>query len=191
MRANLILASLTLVLSCPLPGLADTRQLGAHEHGHGRLDIAVEGGTVQLELVAPGDDLVGFEHAPSTPEQTAAIDKAKAILADPIALLGIPAAAGCTLAKAQIETRPEGEEPAEETTTGAAAPAETGEHSEFHASYTLECASPKALTGLKPSYFRAFAGAKELDVSLIAGGGQNKYEATAEAPDVDFGGLVQ
>ena len=38
------------------------RQLGAHEHGHGNFNIAIEGKSVSMELEAPGADIVGFEH---------------------------------------------------------------------------------------------------------------------------------
>ncbi len=50
------------------------RQLGAHVHGHGHLNIAIEGKTVSMELEVPGADVVGFEHEPSTPDQKAALE---------------------------------------------------------------------------------------------------------------------
>ena len=39
------------------------RELDAHQHGHGSLTIAIEGGQVQMALEVPGADIVGFEHA--------------------------------------------------------------------------------------------------------------------------------
>ena len=42
------------------------RQLGAHVHGHGRLNIAIEDKTVSIELEARGADIVGFEHEAAT-----------------------------------------------------------------------------------------------------------------------------
>ena len=50
----------------------ERRELGAHEHGHSTLTIAVEGTRVAMELSAPGADIVGFEHAAETDEQKAA-----------------------------------------------------------------------------------------------------------------------
>ena len=67
------------------------RQLGAHVHGHGRLNIAIEGKKISLELEVPGADIVGFEHEPSTPDQKAAIAEGRAKLADALALFS-PAA---------------------------------------------------------------------------------------------------
>ena len=58
----------------------DHRELGPHVHGHGTLNIAVDDKAVSMELEVPGMDLVGFEHAASTEDQKAAVDKAKAQL---------------------------------------------------------------------------------------------------------------
>ena len=72
-----------------LPASAEEhRQLGAHVHGHGHLNIAIEGKKLTMELEVPGADIVGFEHEPSTPEQKAAVQQAKAKLADALALFG-------------------------------------------------------------------------------------------------------
>ena len=46
-----------------------------------------------MELVAPGMDIVGFEHVASTDEQKAAVEKAKAKLTDVLSVFKLPAAA--------------------------------------------------------------------------------------------------
>lgn len=74
---------------------AETRQMHAHEHGVGDLSIAIEGASVVMELLVPGADIVGFEYAAQTDADKAKIDAAIAVLADPVALFGVPTAAGC------------------------------------------------------------------------------------------------
>ncbi|WP_298842378.1 DUF2796 domain-containing protein [uncultured Roseobacter sp.] len=89
-----------------LPALAEeTRQMDAHEHGVGALNIAVDGTTVLMELTAPGADIVGFEYAASSAEDRRAVDAAVAALATPMDLFVVPAAAGCsvTAARAALE----------------------------------------------------------------------------------------
>lgn len=78
--------AVVLSLSLAAPALADDghRELGAHVHGHGTLNIAVETTRVELELEAPGMDIVGFEHEAKTAEHKAAIEAAKAKLKDPL-----------------------------------------------------------------------------------------------------------
>ena len=52
-----------------LPAFVATSLLAnerAHEHGVGTLSIAVEGNDVEIEMVVPGADVVGFEHPPSS-----------------------------------------------------------------------------------------------------------------------------
>ena len=100
------------------PAHAQQRQAGAHEHGRGTLNIALEGSRLSMELEAPGADIVGFEHKAKTQKQKAAVEKAKKQLAAPQALFELPAAAGCVLRGGQrrarerrARPRPRGQEP--------------------------------------------------------------------------------
>jgi hypothetical protein len=169
------------------------RQLGPHQHGHGSLQIAVEGHRVSMELEAPGADIAGFEHEPSTPEQNATLAKAKATLADPLALFKLPASAGCKVTEAKVEIErghhhhDEAKEP--DKPAAAAEPAEA-EHSGFDVDYILECASPQALTGIEFDYFKAFPNARELSVVLTTAKGQTKLDVSREKPVIDLGGLI-
>lgn len=93
----------------------ESRELDAHEHGVGALNIAFEGDTVAMEFTAPGADIVGFEYAAESTEDRAAIDDAVAILAKPLDLFVLPAAAECTVvqASASLESEDDHEEHAE------------------------------------------------------------------------------
>ncbi len=82
---------------------SETRELDAHQHGHGALNIAVEGGVMAMELEVPGADIVGFEHPAESAEDRAAIDAAIAKLAKPLELFVIPSDAGCTVTAANVE----------------------------------------------------------------------------------------
>ena len=119
---------------------AQHRELGAHQHGHGTLNIAIEGHKVSMELEVPGADIVGFEHAAKTKAQQAAVEKAKAQLAAPLSLFVLPAAAGCSVKEAnvKIEGADEHDQRAK-AGQGAARTTQMHEHSEFHAEYALEC----------------------------------------------------
>jgi len=71
------------------------RALGAHEHGHGQLNIAVEGRIAIMELRVPGFDLVGFEHEARTEQARSAVAAALAQLRRPADLFAWPVSAGC------------------------------------------------------------------------------------------------
>jgi hypothetical protein len=191
MRKYFIIAAV-MAFSVPAIAAAEHRELGPHEHGHGKLNIAVEGNRVSMELEAPGADIVGFEHEASTPDQKAAVEKAKAALGDALGVFKLPAGAGCKLAEAQVAIQAEDEH--EHVDSGALQEEAKRDdekdehyHSEFHVSYALDCASPAKLTGIEFKYFDLFAGARELDVNLVTPKGQTSYEVTREAPTLDLG----
>lgn len=85
----------------------EARELDAHEHGVGALNIAVDGNAVVMEFRAPGADIVGFEYAAESAEDRAAIDEAVATLARPLELFVFPEAAACSVTQASAELESE------------------------------------------------------------------------------------
>jgi hypothetical protein len=187
-----------------LPAAAEERrELGAHEHGHSVLNIAIEGGSIAMELIAPGADIVGFEHAASTAEQRAAVEQADAVLADPLTLFVLPAAAGCALESAVVALETEDHEDENEHDADAEEHADVEDHdaegeehgreashSEFHAEYAISCASPDHLGSIGFAFFEPFPGAREIEVTVITENGQTRYEVERAAPRIDLKGLI-
>lgn len=161
------------------------REMKAHEHGRGKLDIAIEGNRVTLELDTPAADILGFESAATTPEQKAAVAEAKARLAEPLKLFVLPAAAGCTVARSEVEID------VEDHSDHAAKPGDHAhEHADVEAEYELTCTAPAALTSIAFDFFQAFKGAQSLEVSLITDKGQTSRSVTREKPRLDLIGLM-
>jgi len=85
--------------------LANTeRQLGSHEHGHAKLNIAISDDQVLAELISPAANIVGFEHAPESEADHEAIESAAETLRNGESLLVFSAAAGCQLTDADVES---------------------------------------------------------------------------------------
>jgi len=106
MRLTTSLALLTASIStlASTQTIAQTeRELGSHEHGSAFLNIAVDDNQVFLELETPWDNLVGFEHAPSTDEQHELVDNAMALLNKPEQLFSLDGG-GCTVHDAIVES---------------------------------------------------------------------------------------
>lgn len=194
-----MVAMILLVGCCSAyPAVAqERRELGPHQHGHGTLNIAIEGARVSMELDVPGADIVGFEHAATTKAQLAAMDKAKAQLAAPLALFVFPAAAGCSVKEANVKIEgsegSKGDQKSAEVASGDKAhgkddPAQ--QHSDFNADYALECTSIGALTSIEFPYFRMFSGAEELEVNVITPKGQSKFEVKRNKPRIDLTGMM-
>ncbi len=183
---------LTSVVACVAfsASAEEHRQLGAHVHGQGRLNIAIEDKTVSIALEVPGADIVGFEHEATTSEQKAAIEKAKAKLADGLSLFTPAAAADCTQTSAKVSVEAEHEDEHDAKSAKPDAKEEGHHHSEFQAEYAFECASPARLTSMTFGYFKAFPDAQELDVSLISPKGQSSYEVKRDKPSLDLTGIM-
>ena len=194
------------------PAFAEgSREQGAHEHGLGALNIAVDGSTIAMEFHAPGADIVGFEYAAETAEDRAAIDAAVATLAKPLDLFVFPAAAECSVTKASAGLELESEDHAEHghddhdehdehddhakedahadhDDHSDHADAEQG-HTEFHAEYVLTCGNPDAINQIEFAYFAAFENALELDVQILNSSGAQAFEVPRDAPVLDLRGM--
>ena len=194
-----------IALSTIPPALAeDTRQLDAHEHGVGTLDIAIEKSTVTMEFHAPGADIVGFEYEAKSDADLAAIASATAILGAPLDLFIIPDATACKVMKVHAELESEddhdehndeahddhakeghddhAEDGHDDNDEGHKEHAEEPGHTEFHAEYTLTCENLDALTEITFAYFETFPNAKEVEVQIITAKGAQAFEVEHDAP---------
>lgn len=87
-----------------------TREMAAHVHGVGALNIAFDQGTIAMEFHAPGADIVGFEYAAKTDADLAAIKTAIATLETPNTVFTLPEGANCTLTESHAALKSEGDE---------------------------------------------------------------------------------
>lgn len=104
-----LIPSLAFALTATTGFAEDTRQLDAHEHGVGQLDIAIEGNQIAMEFHAPGADIVGFEYEAKSEEDKAKIAAGIEALESPLALFVLPADAGCSVTHAHAELEGEGD----------------------------------------------------------------------------------
>jgi hypothetical protein len=162
----------------------------AHEHGVARLDIGVEAGRITLNLEVPLEDLVGFERAPRTEAERAAVAAALARLQDVDKVVRVDGSAGCGPGKASLvapawgvaatPARADGAassvKPAETTRAASApTPAAREAHGDLEATYEFRCSNaPRAghveLAGL----MEAFARLRRVEVQAVTPRGQMK-----------------
>ena len=127
--------------------------LGAHEHGVGRLNAALDGKTLELELESPAMNLVGFEHVATSDADKAKVAAVRAQLEKPLALFNLPTAAGCVVENQELESPLFGDKPDADDDHDEDAKDEDGhehhhDHSEIHAHYQFTCATSAALKSL-------------------------------------------
>lgn len=178
----------------------------AHVHGVGKLNLAIDGGIVEMELTAPAADIVGFEHKPKDDADHAALDAAVAALGKASDLFVLPEDGGCKLTEVEIESgliddehddhahgdkhdddHAHGNKHEDDHAHGDHAEDHDEEHADFEAHYVLTCSDPGALTHMDVRYFEVFPAAQELDVQAITPGrGQIKAELTRGDPHLEF-----
>ena len=192
-----LLPLIALAVATTTPVFAEkTRQLDAHEHGVGQLDIAFDGNQISMELHAPGADIVSFEYAAESAEDRAKVDAAVAMLARPLDLFVLTEAAGCTIVQASAELESEEGQADHEDEHDDHEDADHQEknvgeagHTEFHAEYLLACADPGAVTEITFTYFDVFPNALEVEVQLISNKGATSFEVERDAPTLDLRGM--
>jgi hypothetical protein len=188
MRTPLLALALTLM---SLSALAQVREQGAHEHGAARLDIAWVDGVLELQLDGPAFNFLGFERAPGSLEEMAAVDAARAALADPTALYSLAAAAACVALAPNVTT------PLPEAVAASAAsdrPEAVADHDHDHAhahehdhdhdhdhahdhadaahsswraQQRFRCGQPDALDALELQLFARFPALQRIDYQLL------------------------
>lgn len=188
----------------------ETREMGAHEHGSGVLNVAVEGNAIAMELEVPGFDIVGFEYEAESDADKAAIETALATLGDPTALFALPDAAGCSVVEASAELHEEEhdhdeahdhddhedhDEHAEGDHDNHEEHAEGDHddhdeheesHAEFHAEYLITCDAIENATRVEILYFNVFENAEQLNVQLVTDKGATSSTVTGDAPELDL-----
>jgi hypothetical protein len=166
--------------------------LGAHEHGVGRLNAALDGKTLELELESPAMNLVGFEHVATSDADKAKVAASRAQLEQPLALFNLPKAAGCVVENQELESPLFGDKPDADDDHDEDAKDEDGhehhhDHSEIHAHYQFTCATPAALKSLDlANIFTRFPATQKIQVQLIGPSGQQGVEVTAKAAALKF-----
>ena len=166
--------------------------LGAHEHGVARLNAALDGQTLELELDSPAMNLVGFEHVATSDADKAKVDAARARLEQPLALFNLPKAAGCVVENQELESplfgdKPDADDDHDEDTKDEEGHEHHHDHSEIHARYQFTCATPTALKSLDlANIFTSFPATRIIQVQLISPSGQQGVEVTDKAASLKF-----
>lgn len=147
---------------------------GAHVHGASQLNIALDGKQLSLQLRGALHNFVGFEHAPETVEETAALNAVNADLRNTAGLV-LPASAKCVQASTQVKVPHVDAAPAQD------APANV------LAEWQFDCANPEAISSLDfAPWFARFPLTEEIEVQWINAATQGGGELNAESTVATF-----
>ena len=192
--------SLSFLVACMALAASAAHAGKAHEHGVVRLDVSVEGSTLNIDMLAPLDNWLGFERAPRTDAERKAAAEVLARLRNPqqgAPLFSTDAGAQCqlTLAEVSAPVLEPGAKPAAKTgaapVTPAAAPKPAptpspkgDEHADLEARYTFQCAQPGQLRTLDLGLFDAYKRIQRIHVQVVGPKGQSKVTLRRPARSV-------
>ena len=147
----------------------------AHVHGVVTLNVAVEANQVSLQIEAPLDSLVGFEHAPRTAAQKQAVRTMFDRFAAPQSLVELKPAAQCTLENSSAES---------DALSAAAAgkPAADGDHADLDATLQFGCKQAASLRSIDVAgLLGAFPRIVRIEAQIASPAGQ--FKRTLKRPD--------
>ncbi len=186
------------------------REMDAHVHGVSKAEIALEHGKLEINIHAPGMDIVGFEYAASSAEDKDAVEAAIRTMLSPENIVTLPEAAGCRLSEVlahlhwvdhdhdDADAHMDGDQDHEEHTEGDDHDhdghaeddhdrddnADESHHSEFHVSYAFACEDEDALTTITFPFFDQFENAQEIEAQYVTESGAGQAEIPRDAPEL-------
>jgi hypothetical protein len=143
-----------------------------HVHGEGKLDVSIEKDSITLALELPLDAAVGFERAPKTDQEKAALTTAEKALRDPALFRPTPAAQ-CTAQPAQVTM------PAFDGKQGDG-------HGDIDATYRFRCAAPAALKSVETTLFKSFKRLYRVEAQRVGPTGQGAARLTPKNPVLNW-----
>ena len=146
-----------------------------HSHGTGSVEVSIDGGQISIALELPMDSAVGFERAPKTDKEKAALAEAEKLLNDVQAVFIPSANAKCTVISAQVSVP-----------HAVGTPADKDGHADIDASYVFRCADPAALKGIETTLFKHFKRLYRLEARRVGPSGQGSMRLSAKQPTLSW-----
>lgn len=177
-------------------------QLEAHQHGVVELNIALDDQQLMLELTAPGNDIVGFEHSPETEAEKAVLNRSLQILNNPQALFSFNKSADCKLQGLSIsesfsklesdehdehdEAHKKEHEHEEHDHEDEHSQDEGQHHGGVRAQYHYSCKNADQLKQVMTRWFEVFERSEAIKVQLLLGDSQKSVSLDKDNSRIDF-----
>jgi hypothetical protein len=142
----------------------------AHVHGTGSLDVVIDRGQITLSLELPLDVAVGFERAPKSENEKAALAATEKTLHDAAALFIPTTTANCTPQSVKVEMP---------NSSG-------GEHADIDATYSFSCATPAQLKSIETTIFKHFKRLYRLETRRVGPGNQGAARLSPKQPTLSW-----
>ena len=159
----------------------------AHVHGEAELNVVAEGAQLEIQLLAPLDSVLGFEHAPRTDKQREAVRSMAKRMRQAQSLFVPTPQAGCSATSVRLASTSLPAQLLGETAAPSPPLARTAsDHDDLDAIFVFRCISPDRLRGLDSSVQKAFPGIRNLKVRVVSAQGQKAVVLTRGRTSVQW-----
>ena len=177
-------SSVFFLLSTPqLEKTAIAQELGSHVHGLTELNLVIADQDIQIEFISPAINLLGFERASSSPEESQLFNEVVSELQTAEWLIG-ERLEHCQLSIPVFES-PDFEGHVSHEEHEHHEEHEAAAHADFRVQYLFDCGS-KPPTELIITAFNRFAGIEEISARWIVGREQGIASLTSSSPAITF-----
>lgn len=177
---------LPLLLTMIMTGM--THASDKHVHGEAELFVAIEGEQVLIELETPADNILGFEHKPSTDAQKQLLQDRLALLQQYSNVLAFNDG-NCKQIKSEVESPFEAHDDHghhEHHKHHDDKHHNEDKHSNFHINYSLTCVNASVIASAKITAFQLFEGFKTIQVNWLTASQQGSSKTTKNKTTVYF-----
>ncbi|AUN98698.1 DUF2796 domain-containing protein [Bacteriovorax stolpii] len=162
------MTKLTLVLALILSSQAFAgehqhgKSLGAHEHGSIKLEMAVEGKQIEIDIDGPAESFIGFEYAPKTAKEKKAFKDAQDLWKKDLLtkIIMLDAKLGCSLGEVKFEQEMDDDHHEK-------GKKESGTHSDIEAEAKINCAQDPKGSMVSVALKKHFPHIKKLQIDLV------------------------
>ena len=170
------------------------QELGSHVHGLTELNVVIANQDVQIEFISPAINLLGFERASSSPEESQLFNEviedlraAEWLLGDQLedCQMSTPVFEAPEFGSHEMSEEHEDHEHEDHNHEHADHDHETGDHADFRVQYLFDCRSepPSEFT---ITAFGRFVGIEEISVRWIVGRQQGVSNLTPSNASLSF-----
>ncbi|GAA6137426.1 hypothetical protein NBRC116583_11730 [Arenicella sp. 4NH20-0111] len=170
-----------------------------HNHGAGRMTVAIEEGAVQVHLTSPAVNFLGFEYSPTSQSEVDSVVASKAVLSSPENVLSIQGS-NCSISRVQVSVlgpagRPRvtqehhdqehhDQEHHDQEHHGDGR--EPNEHSEIAAEYLFSCTDNQVPDSVNVHLFARFPGLQKIEVNWVSESGQGAGILLPKSSSIEF-----
>ena len=163
----------------------------AHVHGEADVTIALIGSSLEIELISPAHNLVGFEYEARTPAEIAEVKQTESVLVDPSRMFQLKGAE-CNFSNMSINSgsllknEDNHHDHGHSHHHSESEENKVDKHSNFKVKYNISCGSDSFPKSIKFLLFKHFKNLDSINVKWISENSQGAKRLTASDSTVGF-----